>query len=150
MGIFATGQTYEQLILHLLAHPLPEASDYGQMILDAVQAVMPSFVARVPRPERGGEWIAYLQERDAAARRWTERLGLDREDAGSDGPSVRLLEVEGDEERLLTALLFEAAAVSEERARTAVSELDADERAGLLRELVGARVNRRHPADVQP
>ena len=27
MGIFATGQTYEQLILHLLAHPLPEARD---------------------------------------------------------------------------------------------------------------------------
>ena len=25
MGIYATGQTYEQLILHLLAHPLPEA-----------------------------------------------------------------------------------------------------------------------------
>ena len=25
MGIFATGQTYEQLVLHLLAHPLPEA-----------------------------------------------------------------------------------------------------------------------------
>ena len=57
---------------------------------------------------------------------------------------MRLLEVEGDEERLLAALLFEAAAVSEERARTAVSELDADERAHLLRELVGARVNRRH------
>ena len=27
MGIFATGQTYEQLILHLFAHPLPEARD---------------------------------------------------------------------------------------------------------------------------
>src|SRR5262249_32441780 len=25
MGIYATGQTYEQLILHLLGHPLPEA-----------------------------------------------------------------------------------------------------------------------------
>src|SRR3954452_18788688 len=25
MGIYATGQSYEQLILHLLAHPLPEA-----------------------------------------------------------------------------------------------------------------------------
>src|SRR5690242_20717437 len=33
MGIFATGQTYEQLILHLLAHPLPEAHEYGSMIL---------------------------------------------------------------------------------------------------------------------
>ena len=29
MGIFATGQTYEQLILHLLAHPLPEARSTG-------------------------------------------------------------------------------------------------------------------------
>ena len=33
MGIYATGQTYEQLILHLLAHPLPEARRYGAMIL---------------------------------------------------------------------------------------------------------------------
>ena len=24
MGIFASGQSYEQLIMHLLAHPLPE------------------------------------------------------------------------------------------------------------------------------
>ena len=29
MGIYASGQTYEQLILHLLAHPLPEARSYG-------------------------------------------------------------------------------------------------------------------------
>ena len=28
MGIYATGQTCEQLILHLLAHPLPEARGY--------------------------------------------------------------------------------------------------------------------------
>src|SRR5205807_6444140 len=47
MGIFATGQTYEQLILHLLAHPLPEARHYGRMILDEIKAVMPSFVTRL-------------------------------------------------------------------------------------------------------
>jgi len=57
MGIFASGQTYEQLILHLLAHPLPEARTYGAMILDQVKAVMPSFVTRVERPDRGGEGI---------------------------------------------------------------------------------------------
>jgi thymidylate synthase ThyX len=61
MGIFATGQTYEQLILHLLAHPLPEAREAGAGILDAVKAVMPSFVSRVERPERGGEWVSYLR-----------------------------------------------------------------------------------------
>ncbi len=70
MGIYGTGQTYEQLILHLIGHPLPEARRYGQLILDAVKAVMPSFVARVERPERGGEWVSFLEQRRAAGERW--------------------------------------------------------------------------------
>jgi thymidylate synthase ThyX len=146
MGIYASGQTYEQLVLHLLAHPLPEARQYGQWILEAVQAVMPSFVARVERPDRGGAWVSYLQERDAAAGRWVARLGLDKPGAGAadDGPSVRLLHVDGDEEALLAALLFEAAGVPEEDARIRIAALSADERAAMLRELVGARENRRH------
>src|SRR5690348_10316487 len=97
MGIYASGQTYEQLILHLLAHPLPEARRNGQMILEAVQAVMPSFVTRVERPDRGGEWIAYLEGRERAADRWVRRLGLDRESEPDARPSVRLLHVDGDE-----------------------------------------------------
>ena len=78
MGIFATGQTYEQIVLHLLASPLPEARFYGQEILDTIKAVMPSFVARVERPDRGGEWISFLEQRGQAADRWAARLGLDR------------------------------------------------------------------------
>ncbi len=145
MGIFATGQTYEQLILHLLAHPLPEARSYGSMILDEINSVMPSFVARVQRPERGGEWISYLESRARAGERWSERLGLrDPADGGVLGPSVTLLGVEGDEDDLLAGLLFESAACSEEDVREAVAELDADERAQLLGDLVGARSNRRH------
>jgi len=42
VGIYATGQTYEQLVLHLLAHPLAEARAYGQMLLEELQAVMPA------------------------------------------------------------------------------------------------------------
>ena len=78
MGMFASGQAYEQLLLRLYASPLPEARDYADMILAELKAVMPSFVARVERPERGGEWISYFEERGEAAERWTERLGLDR------------------------------------------------------------------------
>ena len=95
MGIYATGQTYEQLILHLLAHPLPEAQAYGTMILEEVQAVIPSFVARVQRPDRGGEWVGYLERRARAG----ERLGRsgsacarpedDDERAGPVGPAAR-------------------------------------------------------------
>jgi thymidylate synthase ThyX len=145
MGIFASGQTYEQLILHLLAHPLPEARGYGRMIFEEIQAIMPSFVARVQRPDRGGEWIAYLQSRDRAAERWVRRLGLDREPGtAGDRPSVRLLHADGDEDALLAALLFEAAGCGEDAARIRLAALSGAERAALLADLVGERINRRH------
>ncbi len=143
MGIYASGQTYEQLILHLFAHPLPEAREYGTMILEAVQAVIPSFVSRVPRPDRGGTWIGYLENRARAGARWADRLDL-HENRDRQGPAVQLLAVHGDEEDLLTALLFESASASEETIRRGVQALSEDERATLLSELVGERGNRRH------
>jgi hypothetical protein len=105
---------------------------------------MPSFVSRVDRPERGGEWVGYLEERERAGRRWAQRLGLSDAGGVDDGPSVKLLRVEGDEDDLLTALLFESATASEEAIRDAILSLDDEERAALLGALVGRRANRRH------
>ena len=144
MGIYATGQAYEQLILHLIGHPLPEARRYGELILGAIKAVMPSFVARVERPERGGAWASFLQRRRAAAEHWTARLGLDRESDPDERPSVRLLHVDGDEDRLLAALLFESAGTPEDTTLAAVGALGAEERVHMLADLVGERTNRRH------
>ncbi len=143
MGIFASGQTYEALILHLLAHPLPEARGIGTMILAEVKAVMPSFVARVERPERGGEWIDYLRARSAAGERWTRRLALDDEQRSS-GPSVRLTHVDGSEEDLLVALMFESGHHSEAAIRDGLRNLSGAEREAMLDELIGERTNRRH------
>lgn len=143
MGIFASGQTYEQLILHLLAHPLPEAQRCGTMILRAVQSTIPSFVTRIERPDRGGAWVAYLRTRAEAGRGWAARLGLTEEEAAS-GPSVKLLRADGSEDDLLAALLYEASGVPEERAHAAAAALDGEQRTALLRDVVGARENRRH------
>jgi thymidylate synthase ThyX len=144
VGIFASGQTYEQLILHLLAHPLPEARHYGEMILREMKSVMPSFVTRVERPDRGGEWIAYLDARARAGARWAQRLGLRDEVDQQGGPSVTLLRAEGDEDELLAALLFESASCRETATREAVANLGQADRAALLADLVGERSNRRH------
>ena len=144
VGIYATGQTYEQLVLHLLAHPLAEARAYGDMLLEELQAVMPSFVARVPRPDRGGRWIEYLQERNGAAAAVAARLGLDETAADVTAPSVRLLRMHGSEEELLAALLYEASAVDEEQALSVVAGLTPADRTALVRELVATRENRRH------
>jgi thymidylate synthase ThyX len=128
-----------------MASPLPEARDYGSMILSELNKVIPSFLVRVERPERGGEWIEYLRERGEAAERWAARFGLDRGRArASSAPSVRLLEVRGSEDDLLAALLFEATSASEEEIRATIRVLPPDEREQLLAELVGERANRRH------
>ena len=143
MGIYASGQTYEQLVLHLLAHPLAEAQAYGRMLLEELQKIIPSFVVRVPRPDRGGRWIEFLEDRREAAAVAAGRLGLAEPEAVA-APSVRLLRAHGTEAELAAALLFEATAVGEDEALRAVASLSPEELAALLRELVGTRENRRH------
>jgi thymidylate synthase ThyX len=145
VGIFATGQTYEQLIMHLLAHPLPEARACGESMLQELQAVIPSFLARIERPERGGRWISYLEQRREAGARWARRLGLEGDHGpAAPGPSVKLLRFHGSEDDLLAALLFEASGCSERAIQRTLDRLGDAERAQLLRELVGERSNRRH------
>ncbi len=144
VGIYASGQAYEQLLLRLMASPLPEAREYGGMILSELQQTMPSFVSRVERPDRGGEWVSFLQRRREATESWVERLGLDRRGGGGGTPSVELIHVDGTEEDLLASCLFESASASETEIRGRVDVLDREERAELLATLVGERANRRH------
>jgi thymidylate synthase ThyX len=143
VGIYASGQAYEQLIMRLLASPLPEARNYGGMILAELKQVMPSFVTRVDRPERGGEWISYLEKRREQTESWVARLGLDRR-GDDDAPSVELLHVDGSEEALLASSLFEQARVPETEVLARIDVLDREERAQLLAALVGDRANRRY------
>jgi len=144
VGIYASGQAYEQMILRLMASPLPEAREYGGMILEELKQVMPSFVSRVERPDRGGEWIGYLRQRRERTEQWVSRLGLDRRGAGEAAPSVELVHVDGSEEDLLASCLFESAAVSETETLARIDVLDRGERAELLGAMVGERRNRRH------
>ncbi|HVW48508.1 MAG TPA: FAD-dependent thymidylate synthase [Solirubrobacterales bacterium] len=144
VGIYASGQAYEQLILRLLASPLPEARDFGGRILRELQQVMPSFVSRIERPDRGGEWISYLEARRAGTERWVERLGLGRREETDPAPTVDLLRVDGSEVDLLAASLFEAAAVPEPEVHATVEGLGEEERGQILAAVVGERANRRH------
>jgi thymidylate synthase ThyX len=144
MGMYASGQTYEQLVLHLLAHPLTEARVYGAMLLEELQKIIPSFVARVPREDRGGRWIDFLRERREVADAVAARLDLDKDTSAAAAPSVRLLRAHGTEEELLAALLYESTATSEADALRAVAALAPQQRSELVRELVGERENRRH------
>ena len=144
VGIYASGQAYEQLLFRLMASPLPEARQFGGMILDELKQVIPSFVSRVDRPDRGGEWISFLENRREVTENWVGRLGLDRREPGDGSPTVDLLQIRGSEDDLLAACLFEAADAAETDIRARIAELSTEQRAELMGAMIGERKNRRH------
>ena len=117
------------------------------MILDAVQAVMPSFVARVERPDRGGEWVAYL--RGARARRPSAGSRGSGSTATARRGRRRPVGAPAARRRRRGRPAGRAAVRGGRRrrggrARSASPRCGADERAALLADLVGERANRRH------
>ena len=150
IGVYGTGQSYEQLLLRMRAHPLPEARHYAEMMLTELRKVIPSFLQRVDVPARGGEWSAYLEstrrDTDALVQRlWPELTESDLGEESGDVDEVTLLDFDPDgEEKVLVAACFAAMDCSEREAERRVRLLGHDDRVALLRAYVGDRRNRRH------
>ena len=150
IGIYGTGQSYEQLLLRMRAHPLPEARHYAEMMLFELRKVIPSFLQRVDIPERGGEWSEYMAStRDRTSRLvsrlWPQLGALDAPPGGGREPEVTLLDFDPDgEEKVLVAACFSHLGCSEREAARRVRVLGHEDRVALLEAYVGDRRNRRH------
>jgi len=151
IGIYGTGQSYEQLLLRMRAHPLPEARQYADMMLVELRKVIPSFLQRVDVPARGGEWSDYLsstQDRMSrlVSRLWPDLGPLDSPGHGDDdGPEVTLVDFDPDgEEKVLVAACFSHLGWSEREAARRIRLLGQEDRVALLTAYVGDRRNRRH------
>jgi thymidylate synthase ThyX len=144
LGIFASGQAYEALLLRLRAHPLPEARSYADLLLRELRQVIPSFLERVDLPDRGGVWAQYLAETAEETTKAVDAL-LGDPAPHEEGPSVRLVEFDpAGEDKVLTAIAYPSLRLGEAEVARRVERLDADERARLLSAYVGERTNRRH------
>jgi thymidylate synthase ThyX len=161
IGLYGTGQSYEQLLLRMRAHPLPEARGYADMMLEELRKVIPSFLQRVDVADRGGEWSAYLAATRDDTARVVARLWPDQApeapfgafESGSNAdtlefepdPEVTLLDFDPDgEEKVLVAACFAQLRCSEREATARVRRLSHDDKVALLRAYVGDRRNRRH------
>jgi len=152
VGIYGTGQSYEMLLLRMRAHPLPEARHYADLMLTELRKVIPSFLQRVDRPDRGGAWSSYLEDTRRSTAELVEQLFPDLVapvGAGVSGPagvpSVTLLDFDPDgEAKVVTAVCASFTDRPEEEVRRRVDRLGTEERRALLRAYVGERSNRRH------
>ncbi|HUD68837.1 MAG TPA: FAD-dependent thymidylate synthase [Acidimicrobiales bacterium] len=145
VGIYGTGQGYEQLLLRMRANPLPEARAYAEMMLVELRKVIPSFLRRVDVADRGVAWSEYLQSTSEATELVVDRLFPDGVDAEPEPPEVRLLDFDPDgEDKVLAAACFSHLSGSEAAVLAAVRRCSPAERIALLGAYVGDRQNRRH------
>ncbi|MEP6622997.1 MAG: FAD-dependent thymidylate synthase, partial [Acidimicrobiia bacterium] len=143
VGIYGTGQGYEALLLRMRAHPLPEARRYADLMLVELRKVVPSFLTRVDRPERGGAWTQYLADTRAHTDDVVHRIfgRIDPEPA----PAVTLVDFDPEgEDKVLAAIVYSRSNLPEDQILARVRTLTTDERVSILRAYVGERANRRH------
>jgi thymidylate synthase ThyX len=143
VGIYGTGQAYEGLLLRMRAHPLPESRQYAALILEELRKVVPSFLTRVDRPERGGAWTAHLEEAREHTSAVVHRVFGDEEPEPRPGVTLTDFDPEG-EDKVLAAICYPQTTLPEDQILARVRRLGADERASLLAAYVGERTNRRH------
>ncbi len=143
VGIFGSGQAFEQLLLRMNAHPVDEVRTCAAAMLVELREVVPAFLTRVDRADRGGVWSEYF----AAARSEVARLG-DELLTGSEpteSATVSLTDFDPDGEvKVVAAALYAVSDLSDEQLLEKVRALSPAQRAEILRAYVGARKNRRH------
>jgi thymidylate synthase ThyX len=147
VGIYATGQAYEQLLLRMRAHPLAEVRGYADLMLTELRKVIPAFLTRVDVEERGIAWSSYLER----TREDTKLLGRDLlVDQIVHGPpparpEVVLSEFDPDGElKVVAAALYTVADEPDDRLLEIARSMSAEDRGRVLRAYVGERTNRRH------
>jgi thymidylate synthase ThyX len=143
VGIYASGQAYEAMLIRMRAHPLPEAQEYANLMLEELRKVIPSFLRRVDLADRGGKWSDYLQ----STRENTSELvsGLFAETPVEPATAVTLTDFDPDgEDKLITAICYSHTNLPEHQIMERVRRMSHTERVAILKAYIGERENRRH------
>ena len=141
IGMYASGQSYEQALIRMRSHPLAETRDYADMMLVELRKVIPSFLTRVDRKDRGVAWSAYL----SSTRRRLEDLAEQFDSPPVNGPEVTLVDWDPHAEtKLAAAGLYSLVGMPETQTQKIVDQLPPERVAEIIAALAGDRANRRH------
>jgi thymidylate synthase ThyX len=141
VGIYGTGQAYEMALLRMQAHPLAEVRQYGDMMLQELRKMIPSFLRRVDLPDRG------VLASDYQARISRDMREIAAELAAEPEPRdvVTLTDWDPDAEtKLVAAALYSVSDLPDGQLQAIAGRLSSDQRARILGAYVGERGNRRH------
>jgi thymidylate synthase ThyX len=148
LGIYASGQAYEALLIRMRAHPLPEARTYADLMLTELRKVIPSWVKRVDVEDRGIAHARYLERNDTQMHQVADALFGDNVPVGpapGGDPEVSLVDWDPDAEiKLVAAMLYPYTHLPEHRIQERVASMSEAERLAVVQAYAGDRDNRRH------
>ena len=143
VGIYGTGQAYENLLLRMRAHPLQEVRWYGAQMLAELRKVIPAFLRRVDLPDRGVAWSTYLEDTRRATARVAAELLAEESAAARDEVTLTDFDPDG-EAKVVAAALYAVSDVPDDRLLDVAQKMTEAERRAVLDSYVGRRTNRRH------
>lgn len=144
VGIFASGQALESLIMHLLSDELPEARTTGKKLLKEGRKVVPSFLERADVPERGGATIAYRSNTYQGVKKLANDLLQESYGPAANEP-VSLTDVwPRNEIDVVADMLYEHSSMSLKQIRRSVDSWPYSQKAEVMKTYFGERLNRRH------
>lgn len=143
VGIYASGQALESLIMHLQAETMQEARDTGDKLLVEARKVVPVFLERADKPDRGGASIAYSANTKASVKKIAnEKLSPNM---SPETKAVTLSEVwPKNELDLLPNMLYEHSSLPLSEIEKEVADWSYDDRLAAFKAYIGERLNRRH------
>ena len=143
VGMFGTAQAYEALLLRMRGHALAEVREYAELMKRELDKVIPAFLQRLDRAERGGVWSEYLRATREATQGMADQL-LEGEEPGlRDEVTLTDFDPEG-EVKVVAAALYAASALPDDQLLAIARKLGDDDRRRILEAYVGTRENRRH------
>ncbi|HEY1064102.1 MAG TPA: dTMP kinase, partial [Candidatus Saccharimonadales bacterium] len=144
VGIFASGQALESLIMHLQSDELPEAQETGKHLLNEARKVVPMFLERADKPERGGATIAYRANTYKAVAELAKKE-LPANHSADAGEPVTLTDFwPRNELDLVADMLYEHSSLPLKDIRQEVASWPYAKKQEAFTTYMGERLNRRH------
>ncbi len=143
VGIFASGQALESMIMRLRASESNEARKVGTQILDEARKVIPTFLERADKPDRGGATTAYIAETYANVGKIAEEYLPEIHSADLDPVQLNNV-LPRNELDLVPHMLYEHTNMSLQEIEAEVKEWPIEKKMEVFNAYMGERLNRRH------
>jgi thymidylate kinase/thymidylate synthase ThyX len=145
VGIYASGQALESMVMHLQSDELTEARQSGDQILTETRKVFGTFLERADKPDRGGAMVAYRANTYNGIKNLAQQLLPEHHAAQGDTAAVQLMDVwPRNELDLVPDMLYEHSSLSLQELQTEVATWPYAKKLQVFDAYMGERLNRRH------